>query len=195
MQKRKWSSLTVSASFGKNWKSTHTLSSHVATFFEACRSAVLGPFHVASKYGGKGPCSESVMTVAARMALTSLWHGNYGGVSRLGPLWRALSDMVLEQHPLIFSASVLQSLPFEDGAVTNHHHLSITLSSNGPHQTRQMKFIVACFVHVWCWHEIASAQLELRGGSFMFSAVRAGEGRHRRRCSLSRIKRNKTNMR
>ena len=109
------------------------------------------------------------MTVAARMALTSLWHGNYGGVSRLGPLWRALSDMVLEQHPLIFSASVLQSLPFEDGAVTNHHHLSITLSSNGPHQTRQMKFIVACFVHVWCWHEIASAQLELRGGSFMFS--------------------------
>ena len=59
-----------------------------------------------------------------------------------------LSDMVLDQHPLIFSASALQSLIFEDGAVPKHHHVSITLSSNGPHQIRQMKFIVACFVHV-----------------------------------------------
>ena len=29
-------------------ESTHTLSTRVATFFEACRSAVLGPFHVVS---------------------------------------------------------------------------------------------------------------------------------------------------
>ena len=89
-------------------ESTHTLSSRVATFFKACRSAVLGPFHVVSNYGGKGSCSESVMTAAARMALTFLWHGSYGGVSRLGPLRRVLSDMVLEQHLLIFSASALQ---------------------------------------------------------------------------------------
>ena len=84
-QCRKWSSLTVSASFGKNWRRwTHTLSARVATLFGACRSAVLGPFHVVSSYGGKGSCSESVMTAAARMALTFLWHGSYGGVSRLG---------------------------------------------------------------------------------------------------------------
>ena len=57
--------------------------------------------------------------------------------------------MVLEQHLLIFSASALQSLPFEDGAVPMHHHVSITLSEPaGPHQTRQLKFIVECFVHV-----------------------------------------------
>ena len=76
------------------------------------------------------------MTAAARMALTFLWHGSYGGVSRLGPLRRVLHDMVLEHHPLIFSASALQSLPFEDGAVPKHHHISITVSSNGPHPTR-----------------------------------------------------------
>ena len=72
-------------------ESTHTLSTRVATFFEACRSAVLGPFHVVSKYGGKGSCSESVMTAASRMALTFLWHGSCGGVSRLGPLRLVLS--------------------------------------------------------------------------------------------------------
>ena len=88
------------------------------------------------------------MTAAARMALTFLWHGSYGGVSRLGPLRRVLSDMVLEQHPLTFSASASQSLPFEDGAVPKHHHVSITLSSNGPHHTRQINLFVACFVHV-----------------------------------------------
>ena len=126
-------------------ESTHTLSTRVATFFDACRSAVLGPFHVVLNCGGKGSCSESVMTAAARMALTFLWHGSYGGVSRLGPLRRALSDMVVEQHLLIFSASALQSLPFEDGAVPKHHRVSITLSSNGPHQTRQIEFIVECF--------------------------------------------------
>ena len=76
------------------------------------------------------------MTAAARMASTFLWHGSYGGVSRLGPLRRVLHDMVLEHHPLIFSASALQSLPFEDGAVPKHHHISITVSSNGPHPTR-----------------------------------------------------------
>ena len=64
-------------------------------------------------------------TNTARMALTFLWHGCYGGVSRLGPLlWRVLSDMVLEQHPLIFSASGLQSLPFEDGAHFRHRSLA-----------------------------------------------------------------------
>ena len=36
----------------------------------------LGPFHVVSKYGGKGSCSASVMTAAARMAVTVLWHGS-----------------------------------------------------------------------------------------------------------------------
>ena len=65
---------------------THTLSTRVAKLFDACRSAVLGPFHIVSKYGGKGSRSESVMTAAARKALTFLWHGCYGGVSRLGPL-------------------------------------------------------------------------------------------------------------
>ena len=140
--------------FGKKLEeedgSTHTLSTRVATFLEACRSAVLGPFHVVTKNGGKGSCSESAMTAAACMTLTFLWHGSYGGGSRLGPLRRVLSDMVLEQHPLIFSTSASQSLLFEDGAVPKHHHVSITLSRNGPHQTRQMNFFVACFVHVWC---------------------------------------------
>ena len=40
----------------------------------------------------------SVMTAAARMALTFLWHGSCGGASRLGPLRRVLCDMILEQH-------------------------------------------------------------------------------------------------
>ena len=84
------------------------------------------------KYGGEGSCSESVMTAAARMALTFLWHDCHGGVSRLGPRRRVLSDTVLEQHPVIFSALALQSLPFGDVDVPKHHHVSITLSSNGP---------------------------------------------------------------
>ena len=97
-------------------ESTHTLSTRVATFFDL--AALLFWVHsTLSKYGGKGSCSEEVMTAAARMALTFLWHGSYGGVSRLGPLRRMLNDMVLEHHPLIFSALALQSLPFEDGAV------------------------------------------------------------------------------
>ena len=129
--------------------STHTLSTRVATFFEACRSAVLGPSHVVSRYGGKGSCSESVMTAAARMALTFLWHGSHDGVSRLGPLRRVLSDLVLEHHPLIFSASALQSLIFEDGAVPKHHHVSITLSSNGPPNSPDE--IYRCmFCSRWC---------------------------------------------
>ena len=33
-------------------------------------------------------------------------------VAWLGPVPRMLNDVVLEQHPLIFSASALQSLPF-----------------------------------------------------------------------------------
>ena len=42
----------------------------------------------------------------------------------------ALSSLVggvLELHPLISSASALQSLRFEDGAVPMHHHVSIAL--------------------------------------------------------------------
>ena len=93
----------------------------------------------------------------------------------------------------ILSSSTRQlcNRPFEDGAVPKHHHVSITLPSNGPHQTRQMKFIVDCLIHVelifgigpqptlhhfvpfslqltivWCWYETASAQVELKGGSF-----------------------------
>ena len=76
-------------------------------------------------------------------------------------LWRYLSTgssaASAQRHGLGAASSHLQRVniaipPFrgEDGAMPMHHHVSITLSSNGPHQTRQMKFIVACFVHVWC---------------------------------------------
>ena len=127
---------------------THTLSSRVATFFDAAALLFWVHYSLCRNIGGKGSCPESVMTAVVRMALAHLWHGSDGGVSRLIPLRRVLSDMVLEQHPLIFSASALQSLPFEDGAVPKQHHVSIRLSSNGLHETRQMKFIVECFVRV-----------------------------------------------
>ena len=48
----------------------------------------------------------------------------------------------------IFSASALPSLPFEDAVVPQHDHVSIMHSNNGPHQTRQMKLIGQCVVHV-----------------------------------------------
>ena len=86
-----------------------------------------------------------IRDATARMALTFLWHGRYVGVSRLGPLRRMLSDVVSEKHPFVFSASALQSVPFEDGSLPKHGHAS----RNGPTQSCQNGRILA---QVSTWH-------------------------------------------
>ena len=118
-------------------ESTHTLSTRVATFCEACRSAVLGPFHVVSKYGGKGSCSESVMTF--------LWYGF---------LWRCLStgssSASAQRYDLGAASSHLQRVSFAlppfrgwccaEGSSCKHHALEQRATPNSPDEVYRCMF-------------------------------------------------------
>ena len=131
----------------------------------------LGPCYVVLKDGGKGSCSEFVMTAAARMASTSLWHGCFGGVSARSSAANA------QRHGLGGASAHLQCVSFAiapirgwrcaEASSCKHDALEQRTTPNSPDEIYLDHYVLFSLqmMIVWCCHEIASAQLEPKGGS------------------------------
>ena len=128
-------------------ESTHTLSTRDATLFEACRCVETWRQGFVLRICDDSRCTHGFVVLVAWQLWRCLSTGSSAASARRCGLGAASSHL----QRVSFAIP-----PVRGWLVPGNHHVSITLSSNGPHQTRQMKFIVACLVHVWCGHEIAS---------------------------------------